>query len=341
MALAEPAPDPLLFTRFLLTAEATGQPVIPVLSKADLVPQQEVVAWRQRLALWGYDAMPLRLGPDGARRRSGGAFAAGGVGHEGGGTYAGLSLLQAQARALQRQQHQPQFQHHPLAPAGAPMQVLYLGGPPHLGALQPHAQLQAGGMQPGPRGLPPPQGVPQPAQQQQLYSPQQPACTQPPGVMLLPGGGGAGPLQLIQAGGYGAEVPLQPAPGAMMAPAQLPLDGAGQSYGFYYAAAPPGADAKPPGGGVAALLQPIDPAQYGAAQGGYQLLSAPPAGGAAYQLQYHQQQQQQQQQFMWAASQQQQLLPLGAGAVPAAYPPGAPGPPGPGGYYFPGVSGGT
>ncbi|MEI8249805.1 MAG: ribosome small subunit-dependent GTPase A [Synechococcus sp. ELA057] len=65
MALAEPAPDPLLFTRFLLTAEATGQPVIPVLSKADLVPQQEVVAWRQRLALWGYDAMPLRLGPDG------------------------------------------------------------------------------------------------------------------------------------------------------------------------------------------------------------------------------------------------------------------------------------
>jgi ribosome biogenesis GTPase len=65
MALAEPAPDPLQLTRFLLCAEATGQPVQLVLSKADLVSAQEVATWQQRLALWGYDALPLHLGADG------------------------------------------------------------------------------------------------------------------------------------------------------------------------------------------------------------------------------------------------------------------------------------
>ena len=62
VALAEPAPDPLQITRFLLTAEATGRPVQLVLSKADLVTVSERRAWCERLSLWGYDALPIALG---------------------------------------------------------------------------------------------------------------------------------------------------------------------------------------------------------------------------------------------------------------------------------------
>ena len=61
VALAEPSPDPLQITRFLLTAEASGQPVQLVLSKADLVPETQQRAWIERLALWGYDALPVAL----------------------------------------------------------------------------------------------------------------------------------------------------------------------------------------------------------------------------------------------------------------------------------------
>lgn len=57
VALAEPDLDPLQLTRFLLTAEATAQPVLPVLSKADRLPVQAVQAWRQRLRRWGYDPL--------------------------------------------------------------------------------------------------------------------------------------------------------------------------------------------------------------------------------------------------------------------------------------------
>lgn len=62
VALAEPAPDPLQITRFLLTAEASGRPVQLVLSKADLISEPELRAWRERLALWGYEAVPIALG---------------------------------------------------------------------------------------------------------------------------------------------------------------------------------------------------------------------------------------------------------------------------------------
>lgn len=62
VALAEPAPDPLQITRFLLTAEASGGPVQLVFSKADLVSEGERRAWCDRLALWGYDALPIALG---------------------------------------------------------------------------------------------------------------------------------------------------------------------------------------------------------------------------------------------------------------------------------------
>ena len=61
VALSEPAPDPLQITRFLLTAEACGRPVQVVLSKADLVTEAERRAWCERLALWGYDALPIAL----------------------------------------------------------------------------------------------------------------------------------------------------------------------------------------------------------------------------------------------------------------------------------------
>jgi len=61
VALAEPAPDPLQITRFLLTAEASGRPVQLVLSKVDLVPESQRQTWCQRLGQWGYDAIPISL----------------------------------------------------------------------------------------------------------------------------------------------------------------------------------------------------------------------------------------------------------------------------------------
>ncbi len=59
VALAEPGLDPLQLTRFLITAEATGQPVQVVLSKADLLPAAEVAAWRRRLEGWGYGTLAV------------------------------------------------------------------------------------------------------------------------------------------------------------------------------------------------------------------------------------------------------------------------------------------
>jgi ribosome biogenesis GTPase len=59
VALAEPGLDPLQLTRFLITAEATGQPVQVVLSKADLLPVAEVEAWCRRLEGWGYGTVAV------------------------------------------------------------------------------------------------------------------------------------------------------------------------------------------------------------------------------------------------------------------------------------------
>ncbi|MEB3234875.1 MAG: ribosome small subunit-dependent GTPase A [Cyanobacteriota bacterium] len=58
-ALAEPALDPLQLTRFLITAEASGAAVELVFSKADLVPQDQVVRWLQRAVGWGYAPLAL------------------------------------------------------------------------------------------------------------------------------------------------------------------------------------------------------------------------------------------------------------------------------------------
>lgn len=57
VALAEPRPDPLQLTSFLITAEASGQAVELVFSKADLLPEAEVEAWCGRVAGWGYDPL--------------------------------------------------------------------------------------------------------------------------------------------------------------------------------------------------------------------------------------------------------------------------------------------
>lgn len=57
MALAEPVPDPLQLTRFLLTAEATGQSVLLVFSKADQLAAEALQLWRHRVRGWGYEAL--------------------------------------------------------------------------------------------------------------------------------------------------------------------------------------------------------------------------------------------------------------------------------------------
>ena len=59
VAAAEPALDPIQLTRFLITAEATGQPVLLVFSKVDLLPEAEVLQWCARAASWGYEALAV------------------------------------------------------------------------------------------------------------------------------------------------------------------------------------------------------------------------------------------------------------------------------------------
>jgi ribosome biogenesis GTPase len=64
VALSDPEPDPMQLTRFLVTAEADGLPVLLVLSKADLLPAPAVEAWCRRTEAWGYDthAISTRTG---------------------------------------------------------------------------------------------------------------------------------------------------------------------------------------------------------------------------------------------------------------------------------------
>ncbi|MCP9808099.1 ribosome small subunit-dependent GTPase A [Cyanobium sp. HWJ4-Hawea] len=59
VAMAEPALDPFQLCRFLITAEASGQEVLLVLSKADLVPPQELAGWLARISSWGYGVQAI------------------------------------------------------------------------------------------------------------------------------------------------------------------------------------------------------------------------------------------------------------------------------------------
>jgi ribosome biogenesis GTPase len=54
VALAQPNLEADSLSRFLLSAEATGLEVLPVLSKADLVTAGVRQAWLQRIQTWGY-----------------------------------------------------------------------------------------------------------------------------------------------------------------------------------------------------------------------------------------------------------------------------------------------
>jgi len=58
MALAEPPPDPLQLSRFLVAAEASGLTPLVGLNKSDRVSAGERERWCQRLRAWGYDAIP-------------------------------------------------------------------------------------------------------------------------------------------------------------------------------------------------------------------------------------------------------------------------------------------
>ncbi len=53
-ALAEPAIDPLLLSRFLVKAESTEIPVALCLNKCDLLVATEQTQWIDRLTAWGY-----------------------------------------------------------------------------------------------------------------------------------------------------------------------------------------------------------------------------------------------------------------------------------------------
>ncbi|MFN7899545.1 MAG: ribosome small subunit-dependent GTPase A [Synechococcaceae cyanobacterium] len=59
VSLADPRPDPLAFSRFLIAAEHLDAEVLLVFSKADLVSEQQQRSWCERVAGWGYTALPV------------------------------------------------------------------------------------------------------------------------------------------------------------------------------------------------------------------------------------------------------------------------------------------
>ncbi|MEB3201047.1 MAG: ribosome small subunit-dependent GTPase A [Synechococcaceae cyanobacterium] len=59
VSLADPAPEPLQLSRFLIAAEALGGAVELVFSKADLVDAATHQAWSDRVSAWGYRAVTL------------------------------------------------------------------------------------------------------------------------------------------------------------------------------------------------------------------------------------------------------------------------------------------
>ena len=73
VALVEPQLDPQQLSRFLLTAEATGQPVDLVFSKADLVEPEVLEDWCRRCRRWGYSPIAVSshtgLGLEALRQR--------------------------------------------------------------------------------------------------------------------------------------------------------------------------------------------------------------------------------------------------------------------------------
>jgi ribosome biogenesis GTPase / thiamine phosphate phosphatase len=60
-ALAEPALDPFLLSKFLVKAESTGLQVSLCLNKSDLVTENEKAKWCARLADWGYQPIVISV----------------------------------------------------------------------------------------------------------------------------------------------------------------------------------------------------------------------------------------------------------------------------------------
>jgi ribosome biogenesis GTPase / thiamine phosphate phosphatase len=60
-ALAEPALDPYLLSKFLVKAESTGLQVSLCLNKTDLVTDIQRAAWCDRLAAWGYQPIAISV----------------------------------------------------------------------------------------------------------------------------------------------------------------------------------------------------------------------------------------------------------------------------------------
>ncbi|MEM6254442.1 MAG: small ribosomal subunit biogenesis GTPase RsgA [Cyanobacteria bacterium P01_D01_bin.156] len=54
-ALAEPQLEPMQMSRFLVKAESTGIPVKLCLNKRDLLTEEALEQWKQRLRCWGYE----------------------------------------------------------------------------------------------------------------------------------------------------------------------------------------------------------------------------------------------------------------------------------------------
>uniref|UniRef100_A0A804RKP0 Small ribosomal subunit biogenesis GTPase RsgA 1, mitochondrial n=1 Tax=Zea mays TaxID=4577 RepID=A0A804RKP0_MAIZE len=61
-SLDQPKPEPATLTRFLVEAESSGIPFVLVFNKVELVDEQTIAYWEDRLRSWGYD--PLFLSVD-------------------------------------------------------------------------------------------------------------------------------------------------------------------------------------------------------------------------------------------------------------------------------------
>ena len=60
-ALADPPLEPLQLSRFLVKAESTGLDVSLCLNKSDLVAEEQIDEWRDRLMAWGYQPLPISV----------------------------------------------------------------------------------------------------------------------------------------------------------------------------------------------------------------------------------------------------------------------------------------
>ncbi|MET0111122.1 MULTISPECIES: ribosome small subunit-dependent GTPase A [Limnospira] len=60
-AVAEPDPDPVTLSRFLLKAESTGLEVSLCFNKCDLLPPDSLREWYDRMRGWGYDPLMISV----------------------------------------------------------------------------------------------------------------------------------------------------------------------------------------------------------------------------------------------------------------------------------------